>query len=212
MEIEFAHTAGDILATEPFGGTFRDELVAGAMETPAANSELIPSFRHGVTHRRFGCPLVERGFEQTDQRDPGHSLRKQSDAGDVGRVVSRGDIVEGFHGLDDLLVESHAAADAAGDHWLESHRGKVLFVLDGTRLLELGQAIFNRAGVIGDTLKPATGDDPLLIASEIVQAILERCGTKIGNEDFHRAAGQERTRPVTVATCRDQPGSRAAGG
>src|SRR5579859_8170326 len=86
----------DVVAPEQFGGAFRNEFVARAMKTPTPNTGLMPSLRHGVTSRFRRRPLIKSRLKQSNQKNTGQPLSEQPDAGDIRRIMSRGDAVEGF--------------------------------------------------------------------------------------------------------------------
>ncbi len=54
---------------------------------------------------------MEGGVEHSDLRYIGHKGRDGLDAGDVGRIVERCQIVAVFHLLDNLVGDQHAFAE-----------------------------------------------------------------------------------------------------
>src|SRR5512140_2957682 len=99
IHVELPGAFGNVIASQKFGRTLGDELVAGAVETPPPDAELMPLVGTRVADRSFWYPLVKRGFEQPNQRHRGNSLREEPDAADVGRIVGRGNAAERLHGL-----------------------------------------------------------------------------------------------------------------
>ena len=164
VHVKPARPLGDIVAPEQFRRALGNELVARPVKAPAPHPQLVPGFRHGVTHRRGGHPLIKRRFEQADQRDGRHPLSEEPDAGDIGRVVRRRDAVERFHRLHHVFVEPHAAVDAAGHDGLEADRRQVAFASNVAGLFELEQAIPDRLRIIGHALEEAAFVQKALLA------------------------------------------------
>src|ERR1041385_2185633 len=132
VDVKLPRAFGHILATQQFGRTLSDEFVARAMEAPAADTHFIPGFRDGVAHSGGGHPLVKRGLEQANERHGWHPLSKETDAGDVGRIMGRCNAVKRFHCLNHTLIESYATVYPAGHDRLEANCGQVVLVLNVT--------------------------------------------------------------------------------
>ncbi len=66
IEVKISRALRDVLAAEQLGGSFSNELVAGAMKTPATDTGFVPAFRNGVTLGGGRGPLIKGGLKQAD--------------------------------------------------------------------------------------------------------------------------------------------------
>jgi hypothetical protein len=72
---------------------------------------------------------------------------------------------------------------------LKADGGQFLLPLDRPGLLELRQAILDGARVVRHPLEAALGQQSLLTVRQVKQAVLQRRGTKIGDQDLHVLSG-----------------------
>src|SRR5262245_9938703 len=108
VAIELPRPLRDVFAAQQFGGAFSNEFMAGAMEAPTPDAQVMPGLRHSVAHRRLGRPLVKSSLEEANQRRAWHPLGKEPDAGNVRWIVGWCDVVAEFHRLNDSFIQPHA--------------------------------------------------------------------------------------------------------
>ena len=155
------------------------------MKSPAPHPKLVPVVGDRVAYGRFGHPLVKRGLKEPDQRNARHPLCEEPDTRDVRRIVCRRDAAERLHGLYYRFVEPYAAIHASRHDRLETHCRQLVFVLNLTGLLQLGQTIFDRLGIIHHALEAAFVQQPLWCICELEQSPLQRRRTQVGYENLH---------------------------
>ena len=167
IDVELTRAFGDICPPENFGGSFSNEFMTRAMKTPTAHAGLIPDLGHCVTRRSLGRPLIEGSFKQPDERCFRHAPRKEPDAGDIGRVMRRGDSVKCFHRLHGLFVQPYAASNAFREHGLETDCRHVGLARDMSRILELSETIFNGLGIVSHAVEATSVHEALLTARKV---------------------------------------------
>ena len=98
-----------------------DVAMAGAVEPPAADAELgRPGVGDGVALVGLGDRPVEAGLERGDQGQLGKPFAEHPHRLDVRRVVGRGDVGEGLHRLEHVLVDQVDAGQVPGVDRLEA--------------------------------------------------------------------------------------------
>ena len=109
---------GDVYA-ENLAYAGRHVAVAGAVEAVSAHAVLLVEAVGEGVHIRFGRHgLMESGVEHTHLLDAGENLLHGLDAGDVGRIVERSEVVAVLDLLKHLVGKEHALAELLGavDH------------------------------------------------------------------------------------------------
>ena len=151
----------------------------------AAHAGLIPGLGNGIPRRGLGHPLVKSSFEERHQRHAGQLLLKPPNARGVGRIMSRGDVLETLERSDHPLISGHAAGEIAAQHRLEADAVQIRRGLDVARGLELREAVVNGATVIRHPFVAAPRQQRRPRPVKAEETKLEGGRAKIGDEDVH---------------------------
>src|SRR6266851_3048919 len=123
--------------------------------------------------------------------------------------MRRGDLVAGFHRLDDPFIQKHAAVDTQSQDGLEADGGQIVFALNPAAAFQFTQALLDDLRIIRDSFEAAARQQAFAAVGELKQPVLQRGRTEVGDENFHgfarRPWSRRGSRSETGPYCSHRP-------